>query len=72
MAVSPIHPVVHQKCSVDDPDISICGNDVCERGEYEYNCPEDCTGTDPVRECGDKVCDPEIWEDYIKTYMLQK
>ena len=54
-----------QSCSVDDPDISICGNDVCERGEYEYNCPEDCTGTDPVRECGDKVCDPEIGEDYI-------
>ena len=63
-------------CTVDDPDVSICGNGECEKGEYDYNCPEDCKDDDDdERRCGDKICDPEIDEnhencpsDCIETY----
>lgn len=41
--------------SVDDDDCKVeCGNDVCEEGEDEENCEEDCV-SEP--ECGDQVCD---------------
>ena len=33
---------------------AVCGNNICETGENEQNCPEDCT----YHVCGNGICEP--------------
>ncbi|MEO1271397.1 MAG: multicopper oxidase family protein, partial [Myxococcota bacterium] len=47
-------------CTPDDGTNTECGNGICELGEDEATCPEDCSDPDP---CGDGVCDAAGGED---------
>ena len=44
-------------CEVDCPDSNLCGNGVCDYGENQYTCTQDCF-------CGDGKCDNAQGENY--------
>jgi hypothetical protein len=66
-AASVTYPIEHDQGCFGSFSGPVCGNGMCEAGEYNYNCPSDCPPPPPppppppacragYRDCGDGFC----------------